>query len=186
MRAPGEGTRPLSDRVKQALFALVESEVPGAWRSGFLDLFAGSGAGGIEALSRGAPVAVFVERDPGAARVIEQNLRRTGLSAGVVVRREAVAWLAAGPAGVPGAPFGVALIDPPYGRPDLVEACLAHLGDPSSGWLRDDGGVVVKHFWRDAPGQTTGWLRRVRERRFGETAVSLYRVSAAGEGGRTS
>lgn len=184
--APGGGTRPLSDRVKQALFGLVGSEVPDAWEGAFLDLFAGSGAGGIEALSRGAPLAVFVERDPGAARVIGDNLRRTGLSGGVVVRREATAWLAAGPAGVPGAPFLVVLVDPPYDRPDLAAGCLASLGDPSSGWLRHDGCVVVKHFWRDPPAETAGMLQRVRERRFGETMLSLYRAAGPGEGGRTS
>jgi len=61
--APGEGTRPLADRVKQTLFAVLEAGSLGPWPVAFLDLFAGSGAGGIEALSRGAPRATFVERD---------------------------------------------------------------------------------------------------------------------------
>ena len=76
--APGEGTRPLSDRVKQTLFAVLEAESIGPWPAPFLDLFAGSGAAGIEALSRGADRVVFVERDPGAARVIRENLRQVG------------------------------------------------------------------------------------------------------------
>ena len=74
--APGPGTRPLGDRVKQTLFAMLEPDLPGAR---FLDLFAGSGAAGIEALSRGAGHATFVERDAGAATVIVGNLARTHL-----------------------------------------------------------------------------------------------------------
>ncbi len=75
--APGEGTRPLADRVKQTLFAILEPDLEGAR---VLDLFAGSGAGGIEALSRGAASATFVEKDQGAASVIDANLRATGLA----------------------------------------------------------------------------------------------------------
>src|SRR5215212_12095443 len=77
--APGPGTRPLADRVKQTLFAILEPDLAGAT---VLDLFAGSGAGGIEALSRGAGRAVFVERDPRAAGVIRENLRRAGFGEG--------------------------------------------------------------------------------------------------------
>src|SRR5438874_11153401 len=76
LAAPGEGTRPLADRVKQTLFAILEPELDGAR---VLDLFAGSGAAGIEALSRGATGVVFVERDAGAGRTIEANLARTRL-----------------------------------------------------------------------------------------------------------
>jgi 16S rRNA (guanine966-N2)-methyltransferase len=77
--APGEGTRPLGDRVKQTLFSVLEGGALGEWPVPFLDLFAGSGAAGIEALSRGAPRVVFVERDPSAVRTIRENLRRTRL-----------------------------------------------------------------------------------------------------------
>ncbi len=91
LAAPGPGTRPLTDRVKQTLFGILEPELDGA---AVLDLFAGSGAGGIEALSRGAATAVFVERDHGAVRVIAENLRRAGLEAGAtVVRRDVLPWL---------------------------------------------------------------------------------------------
>jgi 16S rRNA G966 N2-methylase RsmD len=77
--APGEGTRPLGDRVKQTLFSVLEGGSFGDWPVPFLDLFAGSGAAGIEALSRGSPRVVFVERDPSAVRTIRENLRRTRL-----------------------------------------------------------------------------------------------------------
>jgi 16S rRNA (guanine966-N2)-methyltransferase len=179
LAAPRSGTRPLSDKVKQALFAILGSTCPGAWEGPFLDLFAGSGAAGIEALSRGAPAAVFVETDPGAARIIEENLRRTGLAGATLVRKDAVAWLAAGPPPGLGSFAGV-LIDPPYDRPDLAAACLEHLGAPATGWLRDDACVVVKHFWRTAPPPGSGRLRLVRARRFGETALSVFRLADGG------
>ncbi len=89
LASPGVGTRPLSDRVKQALFGSLEAELADAWPGPFLDLFAGSGAAGIEALSRGAPRALFVERDAGAGRVIEENLRRARIGGGEILRRDA-------------------------------------------------------------------------------------------------
>ena len=76
LATPGPGTRPLADRVKQTLFAVLE---PALYEAAVLDLFAGSGAAGIEALSRGATRAVFVEKDASAVRTIHENLRRTGL-----------------------------------------------------------------------------------------------------------
>ncbi len=112
--APGEGTRPIADKVKQSLFASLESELDDAWGVPFLDLFAGSGSCGIEALSRGAPTATFVEDDAGAARTIAENLRRTHLADHAsVVRRDAPRWLEAGrPAA--DEPFGIVIVDPPY------------------------------------------------------------------------
>ena len=77
LAAPGPGTRPFGDRVKQTLFAILDPDMPGA---NVLDLFAGSGAAGIEALSRGAAHATFVEKDKGAAAVIATNLGRTHLA----------------------------------------------------------------------------------------------------------
>ena len=86
--APGEGTRPLADRVKQTLFAILEPDLPGAR---VLDLYAGSGAGGIEALSRGAAEAIFVERDSAAVATIKANLERTRLAAPAeVIRGDAI------------------------------------------------------------------------------------------------
>lgn len=178
LAAPGEGTRPLSDRVKQALFATLESELADAWPVDVLDLFAGSGAGGIEALSRGAARAVFVERDAGAARVIGENLRRTGLVGGVVVRGDALRYLERPDAAREGAgpPFGAVVVDPPYADVAVLEQVLARLGDPALGWLRDDAVVVTKHFWRTPPPASAGGLSVARSRRFGETALAFYRL----------
>lgn len=169
LAAPGPGTRPLADRVKQTLFAVLEPELEGA---SVLDLFAGSGAGGIEALSRGAMHAVFVERDGGAARVVAENLRRAHLAERAdVVRRDVLAWLAeAGGASAVG-PFDIVLVDPPYEDTDA----LAHALELVGRHLAPDGVVVAKHFWRDAPPARPGLLASVRERRFGETALTFYR-----------
>jgi 16S rRNA (guanine966-N2)-methyltransferase len=165
LAAPGEGTRPLSDRVKESLFGALEAEgVVGEGRV-FLDLFAGSGAAGIEALSRGSDRAVFVEHDAAACRVIEANLARAHLSGGQVVRTTASRFLEGEPAR-----FDAVLLDPPYGS-DLLGPAL----DVLEPWLIDGAVVVAKHFWRDAPPAQIGKLARYRERRFGETMLSFYR-----------
>jgi 16S rRNA (guanine966-N2)-methyltransferase len=167
--APAD-TRPLSDRVKQALFASLEAD--GSLSGGFLDLFAGTGAAGIEALSRRADRAVFVEKSSRAASVIEENLRRTRLSGGLVVRANVLSYLAHPRAdAIP--PFSTALVDPPYDQP-LVTPTLELLGDAERGWLGDDSVVVAKHFWRDEPPEQVGSLRRDRQKRFGETMLSFY------------
>src|SRR5688500_16273405 len=155
--APAD-TRPLSDRVKQALFASLESE--GLLSDGFLDLFAGVGAAGIEALSRGADRAVFVERSKRAASIIEENLQRTRLGGGHVVRGDVLKYLATkhgdeSAYGDESARFTVAFVDPPYDQP-LVAPTLERLGDPEAGWLDDESVVVAKHFWRDDPPESAG------------------------------
>ena len=111
LRAPGAGTRPLGDRVKQTLFAILEPDLDGAR---VLDLFAGSGAGGIEALSRGAASAAFVEKDQGAAAVIEANLRATALAGAGRVDRPLRTSSAGSPSRHADAPFDLVLVDPPY------------------------------------------------------------------------
>ena len=169
LRAPGPGTRPLSDRVKQTLFAILEPDLPGA---AFLDLFAGSGAAGIEALSRGAASATFVEKDQGAAAVIDANLRATGLAgpAASVVRWDVVRWLGEPSAG----PFDLVVVDPPYAETELLGRILAVLGAPDAP-LSPTARVVAKHFWRDRPPERVGMLAAERDRRFGETALTFYR-----------
>jgi len=170
LEAPGEGTRPLGDRVKQTLFAILDSDLRGAQ---FLDLFAGSGAAGIEALSRGAAHATFVDRDAGAIRTIKANLQRTSLAdQATVTRGEVLAWLRdAARAHEP--PRDVVLLDPPYEDTAALAAALDALGP----LLAPTARVVAKHFWRDTPPARVGLLASDRERRFGETALTFYRVS---------
>jgi 16S rRNA (guanine966-N2)-methyltransferase len=170
LRAPGAGTRPFADRVKQTLFAILEPDLGGAR---VLDLFAGSGAGGIEALSRGAESATFVEKDQGAVSVIEANLQATGLAgvAATVIRWDVVRWLAEPNAGQR---FDLVLVDPPYAETELLARVLGLLGTPEAP-LAPGARVVAKHFWRDRPPDRIGLLASERDRRFGETALTFYR-----------
>jgi 16S rRNA (guanine(966)-N(2))-methyltransferase RsmD len=176
LAAPGPGTRPLADRVKQTLFAVLEPEL---YEAAVLDLFAGSGAAGIEALSRGATRAVFVEKDALAVRTIHENLRRAGLDgpAAEVVRVDAIAWLERGglddskAVGV----FDVVVVDPPYAETEALARVLGILGAEASRILAPGARVVAKHFWRERPPARIGLLASERERRFGETALTFYR-----------
>jgi 16S rRNA (guanine966-N2)-methyltransferase len=176
LAAPGPGTRPFADRVKESLFGSLESDPAEPLAGAFLDLYAGSGAAGIEALSRGAPTAVFVERDAAAARVITANLERAGLAGGRVVRADALAWLPR-EAAAAGA-FRCAVVDPPYADDQALERVLDLLG--GAGSPVEPGGVVVcKHHWRWEGTPTAGGLARERTRRFGETALTWYRSGGA-------
>ena len=168
LEAPGEGTRPLGDRVKQTLFAILDPDLRGAI---VLDLFAGSGAAGIEALSRGAAHATFVERDAAAVKVIKANLARTSLAErAAVTKSEVLTWLGDPARAHEPAPT-VVLLDPPYEETAALTGALEALAP----LLAPGARVVAKHFWRDAPPARIGLLASERERRFGETALTFYR-----------
>ncbi len=168
--APGAATRPLGDRVKQTLFAILDPDLPGAR---ILDLFAGSGAAGIEALSRGAGHVTFVERDTGAARMIAANLDRTHLSGdrARIVTADVLTWLGSPGRAAASPPDDIVFVDPPYADPGLLVATLESL----AAHLAPGARVVAKHFWRDRPPVRFGLLASERERRFGETALTFYR-----------
>ena len=179
LRAPGPGTRPLADRVKQTLFAVLEPDLDGAR---VLDLFAGSGAAGIEALSRGAASATFVEKDAGAVAVVRSNLKATHLEdRATVIVSDVRRWLDGGPFA---APFEIVIVDPPYAETGPLAGVLTALGRPD-GPLADEARVVAKHFWRDRPPERIGMLAIERERRFGETALTFYRRSERAESERS-
>ena len=170
--APGPATRPLGDRLKEALFAILEPVL----RDGqFLDLYAGSGAAGIEALSRGASTAVFVEEDAAAARIIAANLAATGLTdRATVVRADATQWLDR-QGGIAG-PFAIVFADPPYREPDLLRTTLSVIETHEQDRiLADTGLLVLKHATKAAVPAGTALLTSVRERRFGETMLTFYR-----------
>jgi 16S rRNA (guanine966-N2)-methyltransferase len=162
--------RPTADRVREAWMSILGNELAGAR---VLDLFAGSGAGGIEALSRGAASATFVEKDQGAASVIDANLRATGLAghAAAVIRWDVVRWLAEPNIGER---FDVVLVDPPYAETGILARVLELLGRADAP-LAPGARVVAKHFWRDRPPDRIGLLASERDRRFGETALTFYR-----------
>ena len=161
----GRDTRPIADRAKETLFSILGERL---LEARVLDLYAGSGAIGIEALSRGARSAVFVERHRGAADVIRENLRRTGLSAaGRIVVSDVERFLA----GDPQLRFDLAFLDPPYAE----RAILAPL-ERLPAWLTPDAMVVVKHHWRTELPAVPG-LQPIRLRRLGETSLSFLTVS---------
>jgi 16S rRNA (guanine966-N2)-methyltransferase len=162
--------RPTPDRVREALFNILGVQINGA---AVLDLFAGSGAVGLEALSRGARLAVFVEAHEPACRLIEKNLRRC------VLYQQASVWCRDVLSAIPvlkmqGQTFDVIFLDPPY-QTSLVEDTLYRLGDGHL--LTGDGRVIAEHFFKRALLERYGRLRHVRMARFGEVALSFYRVA---------
>ena len=176
LRARGSGgVRPTATRVATALFNSLGPRVADAR---VLDLFAGTGRLGMEALSRGAREAVFVERDPRSAAAIRENLAAAGLDARAEVRRgnalTGVLTLAA-----EGRRFDLIILDPPYGRGLARET----LGRVAAATLLAEGGLAIAEgHWRDDPGQVPG-LERVRESRYGETAVWIYATAVKKEEG---
>jgi 16S rRNA (guanine966-N2)-methyltransferase len=162
----GTATRPITDRVKETLFGILGDRVPEAR---VLDLYAGSGAIGIEALSRGASSVDFVERDRSALSALRANLERTSLGDGAVVHpRDVDAFLAS----EGGGSWDIAILDPPYETRAIVaplRALVPHLAPSAS--------VVIKHFWRTEQPEVQG-LEVVRQRRFGETMLTFLEREA--------
>jgi 16S rRNA (guanine966-N2)-methyltransferase len=163
---PGRETRPTSDRVREALFSTLETltDLPG---SRFADLYAGSGAVGLEAASRGATAVLLVESDARAARVIAGNIAALGLDAVCRLRTGKVASvIAAGPV----EPYDVVFADPPYGLEGReVTAVMAALVDHR--WLADDAVVVVERSARDPDPVWPPGLVGDRGRRYGESTL---------------
>lgn len=173
---PGADTRPTSDRVKEALFS---SLGPLAADVAVLDLYAGSGALAVEALSRGAGSAVLVEQAPKALEAIRRNLESTGLAPRATVVRADVARYCRAPAafGAPG-PFDLVLIDAPYQQPAaVVFARLEELH--GAGALAPGAFVVVERDRRGEDPEPPPWLARERSRTYGDTVLRSFRVRGA-------
>lgn len=164
---PRGRTRPTSDLVRGAVFSALTSM--GADLSRVLDLYAGSGALGIEALSRGALWCDFVERDPGACAVIRENLRVTGFDGSARVHCLPVEKALTRLEGV----YTLVLADPPYGDPGALAALEALAASP----LVQPGHtiLVLEHSAREEPRASLGTLSLVSVRRHGDSAVSVYR-----------
>ena len=156
----GRAVRPTSDRLRETLFNIIGDEVAGKV---FVDAYAGSGAVGIEALSRGAARAVFIEKDLKVAAVVRENLRALGIEtrARVLIRAAAAA--------LRDIDADIAFLDPPYDARAEYEAALAVLGD------KPPGLVVAEHALRLELAPAYGDLHRVRKLRQGDSALSLYR-----------
>ncbi|WP_148574544.1 16S rRNA (guanine(966)-N(2))-methyltransferase RsmD [Nocardioides caldifontis] len=167
IRAPeGAGTRPTSDRVREALFSAVEAAVGTLHGLRFLDLYAGSGAVGLEARSRGADAVTLVEHDRRAAAVASANAATLGLTGVEVVRLPVARYLA----GRPSSPFDVVFLDPPYAVEEgVVVADLEALG---RGWLAAGALVVVERSSRGADVAWPDGYLPAKVKRYGETALA--------------
>jgi 16S rRNA (guanine966-N2)-methyltransferase len=169
LRVPPSGVRPTGDRAREGLFNSLSTllDLDGA---AVLDLYAGSGALGLEALSRGAASVVFVESGPRVLPVLRANLDAVGLPGGRVVAGS-VPTVVAGP---PPARFDLVLADPPYATP-VAEVLGVLESLVSGGWLAEDAVVVVERSSREEPWEWPTPLTGVRDRRYGEAVLRYGR-----------
>ena len=166
----GDATRPTSDRVREAVFSVLESRYPEQASGAVLDAFAGTGALGLEALSRGAAQAVLVERERAALATLRANVEALGADAATVVPADVFA--AARGDRLPGGPFSLLLMDPPYRiERAQVRGLLAVL---SEGRLARGAAVVWEHS-ADAPPDWPAGFEADLEKRYGDTIVSFAR-----------
>lgn len=174
MAPPGQGTRPTSDRARESLFNILEHAPwsPGVGGLRVIDLFAGSGALGLEALSRGATFALFVETDAAARGAIRDNIEALGVFGVTRIHRRDAADLGARPSSA-GPPFDLAFLDPPYAK-GLGERCLGQLAE--HGWLTP-GAVVVFERGVDEPKGDLQGYEPLDERVYGAARVLFLRAS---------
>ena len=169
----GLATRPTSDRLRETLFNVLAPRIAGA-RS--LDLYAGSGAVGLEALSRGAAHVDFVERADPALRVLRANLARLGITAGFRIHSASVAAallkLKSGPA------FDLVFLDPPWDAAKEYEATLSLLGSATSGLLAPGAQVIAEYGKKERLADRYGALSRTRLLNQGDAALSFYSQQA--------
>ncbi|SDJ71709.1 16S rRNA (guanine(966)-N(2))-methyltransferase RsmD [Streptomyces indicus] len=175
---PGNGTRPTSDRAREGLFSTWQSLIGGPLDGErVLDLYGGSGAVGLEALSRGAGHALLVESDARAVRTIRENVKSLGLP-GAEVRAGKAEQTVAGPA--PSAPYDIVFLDPPYAvtDDDLREILLTLA---AQGWLADDALVTVERSTRGGEFAWPDGFEPLRSRRYGEGTFWYGRAASTGE-----
>jgi 16S rRNA (guanine966-N2)-methyltransferase len=169
IRAPrGTRTRPTSDKVREALFNMLGENVTGAR---VLDLFAGSGALAIEALSRGAERAVLAEKDPAAMEAIGHNLEKTRLGERARLLkadfRSALARMSR-----EGECFDIVFLDPPYHQDAIVDSVAAALKE--HGVTTEESIIVLEHFGKAAPPEHIAAIPFSRTRTYGQTSLSFY------------
>jgi 16S rRNA (guanine966-N2)-methyltransferase len=174
----GQGTRPTADRTREAVFNVLEHAAwsPGVRDLRVIDLFAGSGALGLEALSRGAAFCLFVETDAAARGAIRDNVEALGAQGALFgrtrIHRRDATDLGARPAS-DGAPFDLAFLDPPYGR-GLGERAL--MGLAAGGWLSPDAAVVFER-GADEPDLTLEGFETLDARRYGAARVVFMKIT---------
>ncbi|MDD6527699.1 MAG: 16S rRNA (guanine(966)-N(2))-methyltransferase RsmD [Oscillospiraceae bacterium] len=160
----GEDVRPTTDRVKEALFSIIQFEIEGRK---VLDLFSGSGQLGIEALSRGAEKAVFVDSSKKSLEVTKKNLENTGLlSSAVLVNRESISYLRS-----VGEKFDIVLLDPPY-KSGLLQKALAEMDS-----IVSPGGVVICEAPKDEElPEEIGSRFQSKKYNYGKISLTVYRA----------
>ncbi len=181
---PGMSTRPTSDRLRETLFNVLAPRIEGA---AFLDLYAGSGAVGLEALSRGAARVTYVERAPAALKVLDGNLARLGIGKGVSIHRKSVdAFLRSSTNPCPKPEknpkperYEVVFLDPPYDAAEEYALALGLLGGAAQGILAPDAVVIAEHRRKFALGERYGSLKRTRVLEQGDAALSFYAIDVA-------
>ena len=170
LRQPiGLGLRPTSARVKEALFSIITNRLDHA---NVLDLYAGTGALGLEAMSRGARNAVFVENQPAAIQVLRENIIRCNVTAfSNIIAQDVQTFLNTNSARDTDNRFDLVFADPPYDASDL-EPLLTQLG--SSQHVASNGLVVIEHFKKSTLPSEAGCLRQIRQSRYGDTMLTFY------------
>ncbi|MDR3754311.1 MAG: 16S rRNA (guanine(966)-N(2))-methyltransferase RsmD [Terracidiphilus sp.] len=189
----GLSTRPTSDRLRETLFNVLAPRIKGVGGgdAAFLDLYAGSGAVGLEALSRGVARVTFVERSPAALKVLRGNLERLGIKSGFAVHAESVAAFLRAAAkasskpisrevGKPGR-YEVVYLDPPYDAAQEYAATLGALGG-TPGILTPGALVIAEHRRKQSLEDQYGNLKRTRLLEQGDAALSFYAVEAGAAG----
>ena len=174
---PGMSTRPTSDRLRETLFNVL---APRIQRAAFLDLYAGSGAVGLEALSRGAASVTYVERAPAALKVLDGNLARLGIREGVSIYRKSVsAFLRSSTNPSPRTErHEVLFLDPPYEAAEEYAIALGLLGGTAQGILAPDALVIAEHRRKFVLDERYGSLKRTRVLEQGDAALSFYAIES--------
>jgi len=174
---PGQSTRPTSDRLRETLFNVLAPRIEGAT---FLDLYAGSGAVGIEALSRGAKEVIFVDQAAPAQKAIRANLSALQIRSGYALEARsaaaAVQRLAEERPARQGSPIDLVFLDPPYDRIEEYEKTLGLLGGACSALLAPEAIVIAEHAKRRSLPESYGILHRYRSLVQGDAALSFYRA----------
>jgi 16S rRNA (guanine(966)-N(2))-methyltransferase RsmD len=159
----GDNVRPTTDKVKEAVFSAIQFEIEGRR---ILDLFAGSGQLGIEALSRGAKNAVFVDADKNAVKIVKENLAKTKLdSLATVAQTDSIAFLT-----MTDKIFDIAFVDPPY-ETGLLQKAMAKIDEH----IAEGGVVICEHPFKEELDDEIGGLKKYREYKYSKTAVTVYR-----------
>ncbi|HKV23574.1 MAG TPA: 16S rRNA (guanine(966)-N(2))-methyltransferase RsmD [Candidatus Acidoferrum sp.] len=173
----GEALRPTSDRLRETLFDVLGAAVDGSY---FLDVYAGTGAIGIEALSRGAAGAIFIEKHAPATKLIRANLDSLDITSGAIIfTSDAIRALeklaARQSAETPLVDF--VFVDPPYAAQEEYKRIFEFLGSPSATFLAANALVIFEHHHKFSLSESSGRLARTRVLKQGDAALSFYRIT---------